>query len=183
VTRSQRQTLFDAHLKWAEAIARSVKRTLPPSFEVADLEQEARHEMWKATRDYNQADPRGASFPTFAYQRVRGACLMSVRRRAYREATHGPLYDSAAIDHSSGQDAHQDKLRAVLLDAIGRLPSWLDRERRVLRLHYMAGMPLSDVAVKLKTTDSQAREMHERGLVALRRYLATQGMRPRHLEW
>jgi len=87
------QALFDEHLEWASAIARKVSRKLPPSFDVDDLEQEARIEHWKRVRMYDSAT--GVPYRAYAYQPIWGACMMRCRRRNYREATHASLSESA----------------------------------------------------------------------------------------
>jgi RNA polymerase sigma factor (sigma-70 family) len=86
-----RVALFEKNLEWASIVARNVARKLRPSFEVADLEQVARIEMWKRCQLYDTQNERGVPFQAYAYLAVRGACLMSVRRRAWKEATNTSL--------------------------------------------------------------------------------------------
>lgn len=86
--------LFQKNKPWAETIARNVVRKLPPSFESADVTQEALLELWKRAQLYEAnnglpgKDPSGTPFQAYAYLAVRGACLMAVRRRNWTEATH-----------------------------------------------------------------------------------------------
>lgn len=92
--------LFDRHLAWSRAIARKVHASLPPSFSVDDLAQEAAIELWKRCQAY---DPmKNNEFRGYAYLAVRGAVLMSVRRRAFVEATADELDPAtpAAAGHS-----------------------------------------------------------------------------------
>jgi RNA polymerase sigma factor (sigma-70 family) len=105
-----RNALFHDNLAWAAVIARNVHRKLPPSFDLCDLEQVARIEMWRRVQMYDPAT--NDSFQGFAYLPVRGACLMSVRRRAFKEATHESLTiprKGALPDNSNGgmQDAER----------------------------------------------------------------------------
>lgn len=96
------EQLFQKNKPWAETIARNVVRKLPPSFEAGDVAQEALLELWKRALKYEAnngrpgADPRGTPFQAYAYMYVRGACLMSVRRRSWTEATHLGLDDLKA---------------------------------------------------------------------------------------
>ena len=75
----QMQALFESNFAWAEGVARSVRRGLPPSFDVEDLEQAARIELWRQVQKFDAA--RGVPFQAFAYPAVRGAVLMQTRRR------------------------------------------------------------------------------------------------------
>lgn len=89
--------IFTANLTWAETIARNVARKLPPSFNPEDIRQEALMETWKRALLYEASngrpgkDPKGTPFQAYAYMYVRGACLMSIRRRNWTEATHASL--------------------------------------------------------------------------------------------
>ncbi len=66
-----------------------VKRKLPPSFDIEDLTQTALIAHWHCVETY---DPkRNDNYRAFAYSTIRGAVLMSCRRKAYREATHEEL--------------------------------------------------------------------------------------------
>jgi RNA polymerase sigma factor (sigma-70 family) len=88
--RSERERLFHENFAWAAVVARNVHRKLPPSFDLCDLEQVARIALWKFIEE--KYDPAlNDTIPGAAYLTVRGACLMSVRRRAFREATHESL--------------------------------------------------------------------------------------------
>lgn len=83
------EALFEKHLEWADRVARKVWRGLPPSFDLDDLEQEARIEHWRQVPLYDPA--RGLPYQAFAYRAVYGAVQMACRRRHYRDNTHAPL--------------------------------------------------------------------------------------------
>lgn len=83
--------LFERNRVWAGVIVRNVVRKLPPSFESADLLQVALLEMWKRVLSYDPANLHGTPFQAYAYMAVRGACLMSVRRRNWTESQHQSL--------------------------------------------------------------------------------------------
>ena len=101
------QRIFDENLPWALKIARSVIRKLPPSFESDDVLQEARIELWRRAQLYQEnngrpgKDPNGTPFQAYAYLAVRGACLMSVRRKNWTEAQHLALESASAEDEHS----------------------------------------------------------------------------------
>jgi len=84
--------VFENNLGWADKIARAIHRKLPPSFDLQDLEQEARIKLWACAQRYN--GKTGVPFQAFAYMAVRGAVLMSIRRRAWTEATFLDLMDT-----------------------------------------------------------------------------------------
>lgn len=81
--------LFKENIQWAEKIALNVKRKLPPSFDIEDLTQTALIAHWKCVEAYDPA--RNDNYRAYAYLIIRGAVLMSCRRKAYKEATHQPL--------------------------------------------------------------------------------------------
>ena len=84
--------LFESNLVWAKRVARNAAKNLPPQFDRADLEQEARLEMWKQVQRFDPS--RGVPFQAFAYRAVQGAAMMTVRRRHFRDATQDPLRDN-----------------------------------------------------------------------------------------
>jgi RNA polymerase sigma factor (sigma-70 family) len=97
---------FSKNLKWAAAIAKNVWRKLPPCFDLQDLQQEARIKLWKCCQAFDPNNLDGVPFKGFAYIYIRGACLMSVRRRHWTEATHESLTGDGllpqVLDQGSG---------------------------------------------------------------------------------
>lgn len=91
---SQATELFEKNYTWAIAVARNLLRVLPPCFEASDLIQEALLELWKRALCFEAdngrpgRDPKGTPFQAYAYVYIRGACLMSVRRRNWTESQH-----------------------------------------------------------------------------------------------
>ena len=118
--------LFDRHLAWSRAIARKVHTSLPPSFTVDDLAQEAAIELWKRCQSYDPA--KNNEFRGYAYLAVRGAVLMSVRRRAFAEATADEL-DPATPAAASQSPAAQYQQAVEERDALEELR----RHRRWVR--------------------------------------------------
>ncbi len=162
--------MVDENKAWAAAIGREVHRKLPPSFDSGDLEQTAIIEMWKRAQLYDAANDRGTPFRAFAYQYVRGAVLMSVRRRAFTDATGDPIDPKAVAE---APDPHEQvaakqhkknvegprtyRQRTWLLGAINRLKS-LDaymvyavyiHEREVAQVAELFGMEPRQVSRRL----------------------------------
>lgn len=92
--------LDQTHLDWAAGVARQLHHGLPPSFDLDDLTQVAHMAVWHCTKHYDAS--RGVPFAAYAYRRVKGSVLMSVRRRHYRDATHLPLGRGADADIRGG---------------------------------------------------------------------------------
>ena len=74
--------VFEEHQTWAASIERSVRRKLPPSFDVQDLAQIALIQHWRCVEQYDPA--RGVPYRAYAYFPIRGAVLMACRRREHR---------------------------------------------------------------------------------------------------
>lgn len=128
------EELFQQNIGWARAIARNIARKLPPSFDPGDLEQEALIETWKRAERFDGDNERGTPFRAYAYMAVRGAVLMSIRRRAWKEGTAeeisrdaidtGMRPDERIHHHQVEKAARRRHLRrkAWLLEAIEELP-------------------------------------------------------------
>lgn len=99
MTNPARDQLLQRNLEWATLIAKKIHRTLPPSFDEADLVQVAWVELWKRSELFKGKLDNNAHFQGYAYLYVRGACLMSVRRGTFVEATHEELVTWDADDH------------------------------------------------------------------------------------
>lgn len=87
--------LLNDNLDWAASLARLVSRGLPPSFDVADLVQEAHIALWRACELFEES--RGVPFRAWARRGIVGAVLMACRRRHYKAATMDEL-PSALFD-------------------------------------------------------------------------------------
>lgn len=90
-------TLFHENLDWAAAIGRRLTKRLPPSFDKDDLVQVALIEHWRRSQMYDSST--GVPYRAYAYTAVRGAVLMSCRRKHYREATHDELVGQFVDQH------------------------------------------------------------------------------------
>jgi RNA polymerase sigma factor (sigma-70 family) len=154
--------------EWARRIACSVARRLPPSFELDDLIQIAYFEAWLAFQDYDQS--RGVPFTSFAYRRVQGACLMSVRRRHWANGTHGELEQalfSILRDESASvvEDLMCGEELAAVETAIKELPY---RERRAINMHYRKGHTWGYVAEKMGVSETTVFAIRTKAIATLR---------------
>ena len=109
LTADECQRLFAEHLDWSKVVAKRVHGQLPPSFlDLADLEQEAAIALWEQVQRYDPS--KNNNVRGFAYLAVRGAVLMSVRRKHYREATNEELEPT----HAGARDGEPGRgLRAA----------------------------------------------------------------------
>ena len=149
--------LVDAHMDWATGIARSVHRRLPPSFELDDLIQVAHIALWRASEKYD-AD-KGVKFTDYAYRSVQGACWMLTRRRNYTDATCDELHDQPVASPEARVIQWEQYRQAS--EHIRSLPHM---QRRVLRLHYEDGVPMSEVAERVGRGVTTVYSLRARGL-------------------
>lgn len=156
---------MEAHTEWAKSIARKLARQLPPSFDLADLEQQALIGLWKATERYDAQ--RGVPFRSWAAIYVRGEVRMFARRRNYTEATMLPIEEDSAVEDQ--EEAYE---RRVLIEQLrphlNRLPAL---ERRLLELQ-LAGWEAPAIARRLALPAGECEEALARGVRALRSAVA-----------
>ena len=117
--------LIAEHMDWAEKLARSFSRKLPPSFDADDLVQLGLMGLMKAADRYDPA--KTDSFRGFASSYVLGECRMGVRRRHWREATAEPLDANGvtAVIRTRSEAAQEDAQDA-------QRAAWRERRRRDL---------------------------------------------------
>lgn len=92
-----RDTLIETHLKLVPPIARSIKKHLPPSFDLDDLISEGNIGLMHAASRYQPKAHGGTPFGPFARKRIHGAIVDSVRRKAWTENTANPLEDAPEL--------------------------------------------------------------------------------------
>ena len=144
------QALFEENLEWADRIARSVRRKLPPSFDLADLQQEARLQHWRCVQRFDTS--QGVPYRAFAFFAVRGAVLMSCRRKEYRERTHEeldgyhidwrPRADQVVLEREERRNVTGPRERrqlAKVREAMDRIPP---ADARLLRHVFLEGADL-----------------------------------------
>ncbi|MDR7418937.1 MAG: sigma-70 family RNA polymerase sigma factor [Armatimonadota bacterium] len=186
----------ESYLPLVGAIARTVGRGLPSYVEIDDLVQDGVIGLIGALQRY---DPeRGVVFTTYAGHRIRGAMLDGLRRRdplprtarrALREVEDGvPRNGGAAFylldldhalsmpeDEATGPEALalEADLRRRLRAGFAALPV---RDREVLLLRAVHGLPLRLAAYRLSLSITRAAEIERRAIGRLRRYLDGQPM-------
>lgn len=147
---TNREQLFNDNVAWATRIARKVHATLPPSFEVDDLIQEALIEMQARTLTYDPAV--NDSFQGYAYLYVLNRCRMSVRRRHFKEATSEPL-DSTEV---SAAVRAQSEDRALTQTEATRA-RWRESRRRSLIRRKLARLDQTEATlVRLVLLDGES---------------------------
>lgn len=173
--------LTEAQLRWADVVAKSVAKMLPPSFELDDLRQIARIETWRKLQAFDTS--RGVSFTTFAFKGVKGACLMFARRRNYTAATSLELDERA--ERGATDDTEQriqiERLRLILGTVVDELLD--ERERRVIIEHYIRGREVSAIAEEMSCSASLVRLIRQQAHESLRKRLAMRGITVADLPW
>lgn len=159
---TQVEQLVNDNMDWAADVARKAAMALPPSIDVEDLTQVAQIALWQAAQKFDES--QGVPFRAFAWQPVRGAIYMSVRRRSYREATHDELPD-AITDHRMNPEAAM--IRAEEEAEGANLIKWLTQhvhelapaEAYLVRRAYLDGVEIAELAAcwHMETPDMRKR--------------------------
>lgn len=179
-----RSDAVESHLPLVAAIARAMGRRLPPTVEVDDLINDGVLGLMDALRRY---DPqRRVGFSTYAGHRIRGAILDGLRKRdalprAYRRLQNGEpsrriqfltLDEAMMVPDGAERDpetfAVEADLRRQVCLGLATLPP---RDREVLVLRMVRGLPLRAVAAHLSISITRVAEIQARGLARMRRYL------------
>ncbi len=184
----------EGYLPLVGAIARTVSRGLPSVVEINELINDGVIGLYTALERYDPG--RGVGFSTYAGHRIKGAMLDGLRkrdplprafRRAQKRAEGGGIQflelDEALMvpaDEATGPEAlvlEADLLYRVRC-GLQALPS---RDRQVLELRMIHGLPLRAVAARLSLSITRVAEIQTRGLTRLKRHLNGEPMiRPRH---
>jgi RNA polymerase sigma factor (sigma-70 family) len=173
--------LSAAMMRWADTVAGQVARRLPPSFELDDLKQVARMETWRQMQKFDPAF--GSSFSCFAYAAVKGAVLMSVRRRAYRDATHLELdlkqHERGRPDQTEQRLQYLEVRRhlALAIDALN------ERQRFVIFQFFFKGLDNLTIAEQLECSVSWVKEIKLDAYEVLRRELRSRGVSLPDVDW
>lgn len=133
-----KSAIVQEHAHLVGPLASALARRLPPSFDEDDLRQTGFVALLEAAEHAAglSADHRRA----YLKCRIRGAMLDSVKRGAYREATHAALPPDAMVADpapSPEAQAAQAQIAAVVEAAQAHLS---ERQRTVLRYRYRDGL-------------------------------------------
>jgi RNA polymerase sigma factor (sigma-70 family) len=169
------EQLLTDNMEWAASIARLVSRRLPPSFDVADLVQEAHIALWHACEKFDEAT--GVPFRAFARQPIMGAVLMSARRRHYKASTMdelpAALFDSRpdpeAARIAAEKQGEADALMSALTEVIGNMGYG---EQYVLKRAFLDG---EDIDVLAEVWGIDAKLLKRKVAVAVRSLRARRG--------
>lgn len=156
-------------LAWAASVARAVAARIPRHFAIDELIQIAQIQVWQERRKYKAEEHPGVPFRAYAWQAVRGACLMSVRRRRWTEATAPSVEDvdepEALAAKCPDELFEQRKAVARVDDAVNALPA---KMRKLIELRYSDGLTVREAALKLGITETRAASLHADAIQRLR---------------
>lgn len=171
MNRARRDTLVNAHLGLAIAMAKQAKQHFPPSIELDDLIQQATVGLLHAAERYDPRSP--VVFSVFARKRIWGAMMDANRRRHYTNATAEPLDDAAERGAPPGHDERIDAERDArrLREAVAMLPR---RERTVVALYY-GGRLLREIGRELSLSERRISDLHAAAITHLRRTMRANG--------
>lgn len=162
----------------AITIARNVGRGIPAHMR-EDLIGVAYIALIEAAASYRpdvqgEGHAKPVSFPAYAQQRIRGACIDSIRRRHYLNANAGELTPDAAesrVDSRASTEAElienqtRSHNRARLATAVLNLPG---RHAVITWLHYLEDRPIERIALDLGVGASRVSQLHTEALGMMR---------------
>jgi RNA polymerase sigma factor (sigma-70 family) len=182
MTRERRLRLVIDNMPLAVKVAKQVARKFSPRLDIADFEQDGMLGLCEAAKRCTSV----ATFPRFAYFRVRGSMVDAHRRKAYREelnpsregmaaaAGFGPELAGGLGAASDDDDpaAALEEAASGIFGAVWQLPV---RQQRIIELRYIAGLSVQEIGRRLRLSATQIRMLHAEALDALRP--AAEGMR------
>jgi RNA polymerase sigma-70 factor (ECF subfamily) len=169
IARAQRgdvDALRDLYVCYADNVYSYVATILRDHHEAEDVTQQVFAKLMASLSRY---EDRGAPFLSWLLRLARNAAIDQLRaRRAVPVAE--PL-EQAAEAHA-GPD--RDRLE-TLRDALEVLP---EDQREIIVLRHLAGLAPSEIAVRLRRSESAVHGLHHRGRRALRAELERRGAAP-----
>jgi RNA polymerase sigma factor (sigma-70 family) len=168
---ARRDALVEAHLDLVRTTAERVKRSLPPSFDLEDLEGVGRLALLHAATAYRPEAHNDTPFDAFARKRIHGAMIDSVRRSKYTENTRPGLDSTPDVPVTPDvvESIDAGRRRVEMNRAVQTLAP---RHRKVIQMHYDEGKTLAEVAVIMGCSPSLASNLHCNALAELRERLA-----------
>jgi RNA polymerase sigma factor (sigma-70 family) len=154
--------------RYASPLSRVVRAQGASDDESRDLVQQTFLQLHRARRDYRAGEPLRPWLFTIAYNLCRDRWRILGRRREV------PIEQApTAIDAATPADHLQERRRADLLRAA--LATLSEDQRRVVEMHWFAGVPLPEVATALGISLSAAKVRAHRAYERLRENLDLRG--------
>ena len=167
---AKRNALVEAHMHLVAPIAARLARKLPPSFPLADLENEGMLGLIDAATKYRPREHNGTPFSAYARIRIHGAIQDSTRRRHYEQATALPLEAAPDRFEVPNMEERIDAARLArrVREAVIELPM---RQQNVIAAQ-IQGKASEDTAQGLGLCDSRVRQIRAAAVQALKGKLA-----------
>jgi RNA polymerase sigma factor (sigma-70 family) len=169
-----RDELITAHMGLADRIAARKKRQVPPTVQYEELQSAAYMGLVEAATKYQKDFETGASFETYAYQRIDGAVKDYLRERRWGGRTHhrevasldarspdGGLLADTVADHRTGHGGEGDVFERAAAPLGGTA-------RDAMKLYYVGGLTMKEVGNRLGVTESRVSQIVARGRAELR---------------
>ena len=190
----RRDELALTHLSLVDGLARDVHRSLPPSFDLADLVGVGLVALLQVALRYSPDSHGGTPFSAYARKGIRGAMLESVRRKRYVENTRPGLevfrpgrrreeltetlssgmerlYGGSALDRAAASPVAEDAIDAARLrHRVAEAISWLPAAQRALleRFYGRDEPTIGQVAKSLGLSRAAAIELHDTAIAGVR---------------
>lgn len=169
-----RNKLVIEQMEFARRIAAAVHRKLPPFILLDDLESEAYVGLVKAARKFNFT--AGVPFQGFAYRKVRGAVIDSIRRKNFihtstLQLTEFPdLLEVLQYDAKAGIEASHDHAAVIreVKRAVATLPK---QDRQVIELRYEKGLSTQAAGDRMGVGRCVSSLRHKAAIKSLKRRL------------
>lgn len=153
-----------------------VLRKFKANVELDDLIQQGCLGALQVAARYDAS--RGIPFPAFAFQRIRGAMLDSMRRSRFTALSMVPLEEEWEETESGPADEEQnaaiegvDRLRRLERIAVAVL-TLTPRERTIVTLHYDRQLSLRAAGLLMRVCPSRAAQIHLSAIAGIQRALA-----------
>jgi RNA polymerase sigma factor (sigma-70 family) len=161
---NQTDALVTEHLHFVRIVAGRIARILPPSVDLDDLVQEGSIALMQAAAKFQPG--RKVPFKVYAYKRIRGAMLSSVRGAKWPEHVHLPIEEA---DDIPSPESLEDEIEATeqashLERGLKLLPV---RQERILRLSYHENRHDGQIAPELGICQNWVGEIRRRGVKRL----------------
>jgi RNA polymerase sigma factor (sigma-70 family) len=154
--------------RYGSLLSRVVRAQGASVEEARDLVQQTFLQLHRARRDYREGDPLRPWLFTIAYNLCRDRWRILGRRREVPIEEAPPPIDPATPADHLYQQRRAELLRAALATLSGD-------QRRVVEMHWFAGIPLPEVATALGISLSAAKVRAHRAYQRLRENLDLRG--------